>query len=85
MTQTEMSYSGCERVHVFLLVVNGLVDPSWDGGENHVEAGLGAETGHHLDHGVWRRGRGEEEEEGEEEERRGEERRGEERRGEERY
>jgi len=45
-------YSGREGVHVVLQEVDGLVDPSRDGGENHVQTGLGAEAGGHLDHGV---------------------------------
>lgn len=53
MTQNETSYFGCKRVHVFLEEVDSLVDPDGDGGENHVETGLGAEAGRHLDHCVW--------------------------------
>lgn len=52
MRQSETSYFRRERVHVFLQEVNGLVDSSGDGGENHVETGLRAETRGHLDHGV---------------------------------
>ena len=53
MTKSEASYSCCERVHVLLQELNGLVDSSWDGGEDHVQAGLRAETRGHLDHRVW--------------------------------
>lgn len=47
-----MSYFGCEGVHVFLQVVHGLIDSSRDGGENRIQTGLCAETGHHLNHCV---------------------------------
>lgn len=52
MNQGEMFYSCCEGVHVFLQEVNSLIDPGGDGGENHVETGLRAETRGHLDHSV---------------------------------
>lgn len=51
--QSETSYSRCERVHVLLQELNGLVDSSRDGGEDHIEAGLRAEARGHLDHRVW--------------------------------
>lgn len=33
--------------------MNSLIDSRRDGGENHIETGLCAETRGHLDHGVW--------------------------------
>lgn len=55
-THNETSYFGCKRLHVFLEEVDGLVDPGRDGGDNHVETGLRAEAGGHLDHCVWIQG-----------------------------
>lgn len=49
MRETHLS---CERIPVFLQVVHSIVDSDRDGREDHVEAGLRAETRRHLDHCV---------------------------------
>lgn len=45
-------YFGSKGLHVFLEEVDGLINPGRNGGEDHVQAGLSAEAGGHLDHGV---------------------------------